>query len=83
MATNMTITMSAWMRYRRHGWAATAEMAAAMYLPFVALFVPMWLGAISPDAMLAGGHLLMLPTMAGAMLLRREEYTGGHEKTRR
>jgi hypothetical protein len=83
MATNMTITMSVWMRYRGHGVAATAEMAAAMYLPFVVLFVPMWLGVISPDGMLVGGHLLMLPVMVAAMLLRREEYTGGHEKARR
>jgi hypothetical protein len=30
MATNMTVAMAAWMRFRRHGWAATAEMAVAM-----------------------------------------------------
>jgi hypothetical protein len=82
MATNMTLTMSVWMRYRGHGWAATAEMDAAMYLPFAVLFVPMWLGVLSPDGMLVGGHLLMLPAMAGVMLLRRDEYTGGHEKAR-
>jgi hypothetical protein len=77
MATNMTIAMSTWMRHRGHGWAATAEMAAAMYLPFVVLFVPMWWGAITPDGMLVGGHLLMLPAMVAAMLWRRGEYTGG------
>jgi hypothetical protein len=43
MATNMTIAMSAWMRYRGHRWAATAEMAAAMYLPFIVLLFPLWL----------------------------------------
>jgi hypothetical protein len=76
MATNMTAAMVVWMRYRGHGWAATNEMALAMYLPFVVLFPPLWLGFITPAAMLAGGHLLMLPAMAGAMLLRRSEYTG-------
>ena len=80
MATNMTAAMVAWMGYRRHGWAATGLMAAAMYLPFVVLFAPLWLGALSPTGMLVGGHLLMLPAMAGAMLLRREEYTGHHPR---
>jgi hypothetical protein len=75
MATNMTVAMGAWMRYRGHSGAATGGMAAAMYLPFVVLFPPMWLGALSPTGMLIGGHVLMLPAMAGAMLLRRDEYT--------
>ena len=50
-----------------------------MYLPFVVLFPPLWLGFISPATMLTGGHLLMLPAMAAAMLLRRTEYTGHHQ----
>jgi hypothetical protein len=79
MATNMTAAMVAWMRYRGHGWAATNEMALAMYLPFIVLFPPLWLGFITPATMLSGGHLLMLPAMAGAMLLRRNEYTGHHK----
>jgi hypothetical protein len=33
MATNMTVAMAAWMRLRRHGWAAIGEMAVAMYAP--------------------------------------------------
>ena len=74
MATNMTVPMVAWMRYRRHGRAATGAMAAAMYLPFVVLFPPLWLGLLTPAAMLVGGHLLMLPTMAVAMLRHRDEY---------
>ena len=80
MATNMTVAMVAWMRYRSHGWAATNEMAIAMYLPFLVLFPPLWLGFITPATMLTGGHLLMLPAMAGAMLLRRNEYTGHHQQ---
>ena len=79
MATNMTVAMVAWMRYRGHGWAATNEMALAMYLPFLVLFPPLWLGLITPATMLTCGHLLMLPAMAGAMLLRRNEYTGHHQ----
>ena len=37
---------------------------------------PLWLGVLGPAAMLVGGHLPMLPTMAVAMLLHRDEYTG-------
>jgi hypothetical protein len=78
MATNMTLAMVAWMRYRGHGGAATTLMAAAMYLSFVVLFPLLWLGVVSPSGVLVGGHLAMLPAMAAAMLLRRDEYTGHH-----
>jgi hypothetical protein len=78
MATNMTVAMSAWMRYRGHGWAGIAEMGAAMYLPFLVLFVPLWAGLISSGGLMLAGHLLMLPAMVVAMLLRRDEYMGHH-----
>ncbi len=78
MATNMTVAMCGWMRLRGHGWAPTLEMAASMYLPFLVLFPPLWLGLISTRGLVLGGHLLMLLAMAGAMLLRPAEYTGHH-----
>jgi len=78
MATNMTIAMSAWMRYRGHRWAATAEMAAAMYVPFIMLFIPLWLDLLSPSGLIIVGHVLMLAGMAALMLLRPAEYTGQH-----
>ncbi|PRY51887.1 hypothetical protein LY71_101259 [Geodermatophilus tzadiensis] len=74
MATDMTVAMSAWMRFRGHRWRPVAEMAAAMYLPFLVLFVPLALGLIDRDALLLWGHVLMLPAMAAAMLLRPHEY---------
>ena len=74
MATNMTLAMSAWMKFRGHGWRPIAEMGAAMYLPFVVLFVPMELGLITAEAMYLWGHVLMLVAMAGAMALRPSEY---------
>ena len=77
MATNMTIAMSAWMRYRGHRWPATAEMAAAMYLPFLVLFLPLWLGLLTSTGLVVAGHVLMLAGMAAVMLLRPSEY-GGH-----
>ena len=75
MATNMTVATAAWMRVRRHGWAAIGEMAVAMYAPFVVLFPPLWLGMVSVNGLLVLGHLLMLVTIAAAMLRRRDEYT--------
>ena len=78
MATSMTAGMTAWMAWRRHTWSAIAEMALAMYLAFVVLFPPYWLGALSASGLFAAGHVLMLPAMALAMLHRREEYLGTH-----
>lgn len=74
MATDMTIAMVAWMRFRGHGWRPCIEMGAAMYLPFLVLFLPMWAGVIDPGGMLFWGHVLMLFAMAGAMAIRPDEY---------
>ena len=75
MATNMTVAAAAWMRVRRHGWAAIAEMAVAMYAPFLVLFPPLWLGVLSASGLMGLGHVLMLFAIAAAMLRRRDEYT--------
>ncbi|MGW5720189.1 hypothetical protein ACWEVP_28750 [Amycolatopsis sp. NPDC003865] len=74
MATDMTIAMTAAMLLRRHSRPRIAEMAAAMYLPFVVLLVPYWLGAISSGTLLVAGHVVMLPLMLAAMVWRRAEY---------
>jgi flagellar biosynthetic protein FliP len=74
MATNMTIGMGLWMRIRRHSWRLIAEMSIAMYAPFFVLMVPYALGAVSAGTLMMGGHLLMLPAMLIAMLLRHHEY---------
>jgi hypothetical protein len=50
-------------------------MSAAMYAPFVILFVPYWAGVITSGGLFLIGHLLMLPAMLLAMLHRRAEYT--------
>jgi hypothetical protein len=74
MATNMTVAMSAWMKIRGHRWRPIVEMGAAMYVPFLVLFVPLALGVIDDGALMLWGHVLMLPAMAVAMLLRPREY---------
>src|SRR3954470_18524615 len=81
MATDMSLGMGAWMRYRGHAWGPIAEMSAVMYLPF-ALFLPaVWGGVMSGAAMLGAGHLLMLPAMLGLMVWRRDEYGHGSSHT--
>jgi hypothetical protein len=74
MATNMTVAMSGWMKVRGHRWRPIVEMGAAMYVPFLVLFVPLSLGLIDKGALMLWGHALMLPAMAAAMLLRPHEY---------
>jgi hypothetical protein len=73
MATNMTVGMTVGMRYRAHRWHAVGEMAAAMYVPFLLLLVPFWAGLIDADALLLGGHLLMIPAMVLVAVRHRHE----------
>jgi flagellar biosynthetic protein FliP len=74
MVTNMTVAMVLAMALRRHAWPRIAEMAAVMALPFAALLVPYWLGALSGPTLMVAGHVLMFPLMLAAMVWRRAEY---------
>ena len=74
MATNMSLGMGAWMRFRGHSWRGIAEMSAAMYLPFVVLLVPYWAGVAGEQVLMTWGHLLRLPAMGLVMLWRPAEY---------
>lgn len=78
MATGMSVAMAAWMWHRRHTAAAIGEMIAAMYAPFLILLLPWWFGLVPADAVLLGGHLLMVPAMVLAMLHRTGEYATPH-----
>ncbi|TNH25280.1 hypothetical protein FHG89_23310 [Micromonospora orduensis] len=73
MATNMTVGMTVWMRCRAHHWRGIVEMAAAMYVPFLLLLVPFWAGVLDGDALLVGGHLLMVPAMVLVAVRHRHE----------
>ncbi|MEU4385832.1 hypothetical protein [Promicromonospora sp. NPDC023805] len=75
MVLDMVAAMTVWMRVRRHGWPAIWEMNAAMAAPFAVLLVLFWMGVMSAGDMMLWGHVLMVPAMAGAMLLRPAEYT--------
>ncbi|MEU4691879.1 hypothetical protein [Actinoplanes sp. NPDC023714] len=69
MATNMAIGMAIWMRIRRHSGRHIVAMCAAMYVPFVVLLVPYWMGLISGGTLMTLGHILMFPAMLVPMLL--------------
>jgi hypothetical protein len=77
MATSMTVPMVAWMRHRRHGWAASMEMSAAMFVPTFAAIGLLAAGAVTDfHGLMMIQHVAMFPAMLLAMLLRRDEYTG-------
>lgn len=83
MGLAMTVPMVAWMRIRGHAWRLCTEMAAAMLIPTAAM-----LGLLMGGFVTDGGtlmllqHAVMLPGMLGAMLLRRNEYSGHHHHHR-
>ena len=72
MASDMALAMGVWMHLRGHGWAATLEMCAAMYLPVVLLPL-LAAGVLGSMAFMVLAHLLMLVAMLALLLRRREE----------
>jgi flagellar biosynthetic protein FliP len=74
MATIMTIPMVALMRWRGHAWRPVWEMSASMYVPTFLAIVLVEAGVLDymPGMMLE--HVVMLPAMLVAMLLRPDEY---------
>lgn len=79
MAVWMTAPMVAWMRVRGHRWRICLEMAAAMLLPAAGTLALLGTGvATDAHTLLMVEHMVMLPAMLVAMLLRRDEYTGPH-----
>lgn len=83
MATNMTVGMALWMRFRRHRWRPIAEMSLAMYLPFVLMYPLYFGGVVGTTGVMVVGHVLMVPAMAVVMLFRLDEYTVDHSAHRR
>jgi hypothetical protein len=75
MGITMTVPMVAWMRYRGHGWAASNEMAASMLIPTAGVIGLLGAGLVQDvGTLLMVEHVVMLPSMLVAMLLRRDEY---------
>ena len=79
MGVTMTVPMVAWMRHRGHRWQPTTEMAASMVVPTLGAVALLAGGVVTDvDTLLAVEHVVMLPSMLVAMLLRRDEYTAHH-----
>jgi hypothetical protein len=79
MGVTMTVPMAGWMRYRGHGWQPSMEMAASMLIPTVGVIALLWGGLVTDlGTLLVIEHVVMLPSMLVAMLLRRDEYTHHH-----
>jgi hypothetical protein len=76
MAVTMTVPMVGWMRYRGHGWRASAEMSAAMFLPAFGVIALLGAGLMTDiGALMIVEHVAMFASMLVAMLLRPAEYT--------
>lgn len=68
MACDMTVGMAVWMTLRRHPWPHIARMCVAMDLGLVVALPAYWVGALSAEAMMGVGHVLMYLLMLVAML---------------
>ena len=81
MGVSMTVPMVAWMRFRGHDWQASSEMAASMLVPTAGVIALLGAGLVNDiGTLLMAEHVVMLPSMLVAMLLRREEYSHGHRQ---
>lgn len=78
MGVTMTVPMVAWMRFRGHAWRPTNEMAASMLIPTFAAMALAAAGVMHGGPLMGIEHVAMLAGMLIAMLLRRDEYSGGH-----
>jgi len=84
MGLTMTVPMVAWMRYRGHGRRESSEMAASMLVPTAGVIALLGGGLVTDiGTLLMVEHVVMLPSMLVAMLLRRDEYShADHRKHR-
>jgi hypothetical protein len=78
MGVTMTVPMIAWMRFRGHAWRPTNEMAASMLIPTFAAMALVGTGVMKGGSAMVIEHVVMLAGMLIAMVLRRDEYSGGH-----
>jgi flagellar biosynthetic protein FliP len=76
MAVIMTVPMVGWMAHRGHGRRANSEMAASMFIPTFGVIGLLTSGMVTDFMTLMSlEHVVMLPSMLVAMLLRVDEYT--------
>jgi hypothetical protein len=78
MGVTMTVPMVAWMRFRGHAWRPINEMAASMLVPTFAAMALAGAGVMHGGSLMIIEHVAMLAGMLIVMLIRRDEYSGGH-----
>jgi uncharacterized membrane protein YhaH (DUF805 family) len=78
MGVSMTVPMVAWMSYRGHERARSAEMAASMMVPTLVAAVLAAADALGTHGALALQHVVMIPAMLGVMLWRYDHYAHEH-----
>jgi hypothetical protein len=76
MAATMTVPMALWMSHRGHPRRGTAEMAAAMVVPAIAVLSVGAIGLVGRADLTSTYHLSMYVAMAGLMVVRRSDYSG-------
>jgi hypothetical protein len=80
MGVVMTVPMVGWMRYRRHGWRPSLEMAASMIVPTIGAMALLGAGISDFRAAMAIEHVAMFPAMLAVMLARWDEYSTSHHR---
>jgi hypothetical protein len=79
MSVFMVAPMAGWMRLRGCGWRECGEMSAVMLLPTLAALALLSLNLREAQLWISSNqHFLMLVSMLGYMLYRREYYTRGY-----
>jgi flagellar biosynthetic protein FliP len=73
LATNTAIGLAVWMRARGCSWRDVAATAALVHLPSLALLVALWAGEVGGSALLGWGHVVTVPAVALALVLRPVE----------
>ena len=78
LALWLTVIMIIWMRFRRHEWRPTLEMAGTSIISLPLVFGAAWLGVI-PNSRLFGLECgVACALMLVPMLFRLDHYTGSH-----
>lgn len=78
LAIWLTLLMIAWMRFRRHEWRPTLEMASTSIAALPLVMGAAWLGAIPRTSLYGLECGLACAFMIVPMLFRLNHYTGSH-----
>jgi hypothetical protein len=78
VGANLAIAMAAWMRFRKHEWRPTMEMASTSIILVVGVIAAAAIGLIDEGDRLAAITTLACPVMLVPMALRWDLYASSH-----